>query len=388
MNQALYFPGLSRRLSVVALCVAAALALAFVLTPLLPKKYAASASFILQSPPAAGHEALADAAIAKKVAQSLSIEAPYPEQLLRGLTVAAQGGSRVVKVTYTSPDPHFAAAAANEFMRAVAGGNLVLDEASVPRAPASPDLRLNLALAAAAGLALGMALSFFATGGGRALRDDRDLIRALGVPLAWVRTPRSADAGSRSAEEDALQALASQLKERWLEGSGNALAIVSARPGDGRSYLAARLACVFAQRGEPTLLVDADLRAPSQHRIFKQPNRDGLADFLQGARIKPVQIRENLWLMVAGEPRRDPLELLRRSELRALLHEASRRFSVVLIDTPAARSAPDLEMMLAIARGALVLARARSSRAGELGRLRGTLKRCSARLVGTVLTEA
>lgn len=376
---------LPARLGVIVLCIASGLALAYALTPLLPKKYAASASFIVQSPEARVRTAIASPAVAMKVAQNLSVDA-YPDQLLRDLRVAAQGGSHVVKLSYTSPDPRLAAAVANEFLRVYADKHVtVLDEARVPGSPVSPNLTLNLALGAAGGLALGAGVTF--PGGRRRLRGDRDLVQALGVPIAWVRAPRSADAASRSAEDDALQALASQLKERWLDGSRSALAVVSAQPGEGRSYVAARLACVFAQRGEPTLLVDADLRAPAQHRIFGQPNVDGLADFLAGARVKPVRIRENLWLMVAGEAKRPPLELLARNELRVLLHEAARRFSVVLIDTPAARKGPDLEMPLAIARGALVVGRTRYSRTRELMKLRGALRRASARLVGTVLTE-
>jgi capsular exopolysaccharide synthesis family protein len=376
-----------RRLVLLALSVALAMAAALAIAPLLPKKYAASASFVAPSHEAASRDAVASLDVAARVAKTLRVDS-YPEQLLRGLSVAAEGGSRVVKVVYTSTDPRFAAAAANEFVRAVLDKNaMMLDEARIPHAPVSPDPRLLIAIGAGAGLGLGLLLVFFTSGGG-VVRTDRDLIQTLGVPLAWVRAPCSADAASRSAEDEALHSLASQLKERWLGDSRKALAVVSARPGEGRSYLAARLACVFAQQGEPTLLVDADLRAPSQHRIFKQPNRDGVADYLSGARIKPVQIRDNLWLMVAGEAQRNPLELLAKNELRVLLHEAAQRFSVVLIDTPSARKGPDLEMMLALARGALLVARAGEARLGELARLRPVLRRCSARLVGTVLTES
>jgi polysaccharide biosynthesis transport protein len=386
MSQTPVLAEFSGRAGVVALCVATALAFAYGLTPLLPKQYAASASFIAGSEAAGGREVLASRAVAMKVAQNLSVDA-YPEQLLRGLNVAAERGSSVVRVVYTSADPGFAAAAANAFVRAYAGRNLtVLDEASVPRSPVSPDLRLNLALGAAAGLALGVMLSLL--GGRRRLRGDGELVRALGVPLAWACTPRSADAASRSAEEETLHSLASQLKERWLESARTPLVVVSARPGEGRSYVAARLACVFAERGEPTLLIDADLRAPGQHRIFRQDNRGGLAELLGGERVEPVRIRENLWLMVAGEARRSPLQLLVRNELRVLLKEAARRFSVVLIDTPSARKGPDLEMLLAISRGAIVVARDDYSRTGELERLRAVLRRCSARLVGTVLAES
>src|SRR5258707_9255937 len=81
-----------------------------------------------------------------------------------------------------------------------------------------------------------------------------------------------------------LRALRTQLLMRWSKAGvrQRALAIASPGPGEGRSYVAANLAVVFSQLGERTLLVDADLRTPRQHRIFNIPDRVGLSAVLSG----------------------------------------------------------------------------------------------------------
>src|SRR5258706_15677072 len=76
-----------------------------------------------------------------------------------------------------------------------------------------------------------------------------------------------------------LRALRTQLLMRWSNAGARHRALAIASPGarEGRSYVAANLAVVFSQLGERTLLVDADLRTPRQHRIFNVPDRIGLS---------------------------------------------------------------------------------------------------------------
>ncbi len=80
-----------------------------------------------------------------------------------------------------------------------------------------------------------------------------------------------------------LRALRSQIILRWFNSANRrVLAVTSAERGDGRSWLAANLATMFAQLGERTLLIDADMRHPRQHRIFNIDNSVGLSALLTG----------------------------------------------------------------------------------------------------------
>jgi len=209
------------------------------------------------------------------------------------------------------------------------------------------------------------------------VRSEVELLAVIGEPLLAARPWRP----------EAVRALSHQLLEHWFDGSRTLLPVVSLGAQDGRSSLAAELAERFAAMGERTLLVDADLRAPSLHRRYSLSSCGGLADFLDGRGVRVVACRENLAVLAAGEVREDPLELLSRARLRQFLSAAAGPFRVVLIDTPAAARGPDYEMFAALAGGALLVVR-KGEDAARLARLRRRLARCQARPVATVFTNA
>ena len=207
------------------------------------------------------------------------------------------------------------------------------------------------------------------------VRSEVELLAVIGEPLLAARPWRP----------EALRALSHQLLEHWFDGSRTLLPVVSVGAQDGRTSLAAELAEAFAAMGERTLLVDADFRAPSLHRRYSLPNSGGLADLLDGRGVCLPSCRENLSVLIAGEVREDPLELLSRDRLRTFLSAAAGTFRVVLIDTPAAARGPDHEMFAALAGGALLVVR-KGEDAVRLTRLRRGLARCRARPVATVFT--
>ena len=205
--------------------------------------------------------------------------------------------------------------------------------------------------------------------------SERELNAVFGEPML----------AARPLVPEALRALAQQLLVYWFNGRRSLLPVISARAGDGRSSLAAGLARVFAAMGERTLLIDADLRAPTLHRRFSIGNKGGLADFLEGRGVRLAACGENLAVLVAGRVREDPLELLSRERLPRFLAAAARPFRVVIADTPAAARGPDHEMFSAVAGGALVVVR-KGEDARRLAGLRRRLARCAARPVVTVFS--
>jgi len=205
------------------------------------------------------------------------------------------------------------------------------------------------------------------------VRAERELIAVMGEPML----------AARPLAPEAVRALALQLLEHWFNGRRSLLPVVSARTQDGRTSLALQLARAFAGLGQRTLLIDADLRAPSLHRHFPIGNAGGLADFLDGRGARLAACGDNLAVLGAGSVREDPLELLSRERLRRFLAAAARPFRVVLADTPAAARGPDLEMFAALAGGALLVVR-KGEDAGRLASLRRRLTKCAAKPVAAV----
>jgi protein-tyrosine kinase len=187
-----------------------------------------------------------------------------------------------------------------------------------------------------------------------------------------------------------LRALRTQLQIRWYNAGATrrALAIASPGAGEGRSYVAANLAVAFAQLGERTLLVDADLRAPRQHLLFGAPASDGLSALLAGEAdlraLVPLADFGPLWLLPAGARPPNPLELLARPALPGLLHDLRAEFDVVLFDTPPARRCADAQCVAFRAGHALVLARRHHTRLGDAGAVVRELGDTGARVLGTV----
>jgi chain length determinant protein tyrosine kinase EpsG len=193
-------------------------------------------------------------------------------------------------------------------------------------------------------------------------------------------------------QSEALRALRTELVMRWAGEDTRVLAVASCSPRDGRTYLAANLAVVFAQLGEPTLLVDADLRAPRLHRIFALGTGLGLAQVLSGraaglAAAEAVPYFDSLTVLGAGTMPPNPLELLSRPQLGRLFDEARRAYSIVIVDTPAAARGADARVVSSRADGTLIVARQDRTRLMDLERLRAAVSASGTPVIGTVLNR-
>lgn len=191
-----------------------------------------------------------------------------------------------------------------------------------------------------------------------------------------------------------LRALRSQLMLRWFDGEAGhkTLAVVSPGRGEGRSFTAANLAVVFSQLGERTLLIDADLRNPSQHKLFCLPNRLGLSSLLAGrAELADTVTRIpgliDLSVMAAGATPPNPQELLARPSFNALIATVQGQYDIVVVDTPAGAETADHQSIAARARGAVVVARKDISLAPQVQALVGSLQQAGVVVVGAVLNN-
>lgn len=196
-----------------------------------------------------------------------------------------------------------------------------------------------------------------------------------------------------SPQVEALRALRSQLMLRWFstELERKALAIVSPVRGEGRSFLAANLAVVFSQLGEHTLLIDADMRNPRQHKLFGLENRLGLSAILSGRgdvnAIECIPSLIDLSVLPAGAVPPNPQELISRPIFSQLMEELSREFDIIIIDTPAGADCADAQTIATRAGGALLVTHKNTSLLRITRRLADDLTQASALVVGTVLNE-
>ena len=196
-----------------------------------------------------------------------------------------------------------------------------------------------------------------------------------------------------SPQTEQMRAIRGQLMLRWFDLSEQrqTLAIIGSQRGEGRSWLAANLAVVFAQLGERTLLIDADMRNPRQHELFMLQNKSGLSTLLAHRSREEAIVRitdlVGLSVLPAGPVPPNPSELLNRPAFEELLAHARSSYDVVLIDTPSL-SAGDDAAMIAVRAGAVVaLARSRQTRVAAFNDIVAGLSSAGVAVVGSVLND-
>lgn len=152
-----------------------------------------------------------------------------------------------------------------------------------------------------------------------------------------------------SKQVESLRSLRTQLMLRWFERGYKSIAISSSLEADGSSTLAANLAVVFSQLGERTLLIDANLRDPSQHKLFKLNNQHGLSDILVGRASTDVIVRIpsllNLSVLTAGAVPPNPQELLNKDAFDALIAGVSEQFDIIIVDTSPILKSSDAQIL-------------------------------------------
>lgn len=192
---------------------------------------------------------------------------------------------------------------------------------------------------------------------------------------------------------EALRGLRSQLMTRWFDGTPgrSTLAITSVDRGDGKSFVCANLGVAFSQIGERTLIIDGDLRHPTQHLNFGLRNPMGLSGILSGRagleEIMDFPTLPNLSVLPSGPQPPNPQELLGRETFIELLNILAGRYDVILIDTPSAQEASDALVICQRARGALIVGRKDRTKASEIAQLASVMAQSHITLLGASLNE-
>jgi capsular exopolysaccharide synthesis family protein len=274
----------------------------------------------------------------------------------------------------------------------------IVDRALPPGAPSRPQPMRNMLMAGVSGLALGIVLAFLLETLDQAVRKPADVEAKLGLPvlgsvplLEKGVQPMEALADLRSSFSEAYHSIRTNLAFSTKDGAPRVLSVTSARPEEGKSTTSFALAQGFARVGMRVLLVDLDLRNPSQHKVIGADNRVGASNLLTGSvrlqgAVQPTDW-PNLFIVPSGPLPPSPAELLIGTRLVALVKEAIEHFDIIILDGPPVMGLADAPLIASVASGALLTIEAgRTSRA----QARAAIKRLrlgNARIFGAVLTK-
>ena len=272
----------------------------------------------------------------------------------------------------------------------------VIDRAQPSLTPIRPNVWLNVTMGAIVGLALGVGLSFFIEFLDTSVKKMEDVERYLGLPVLGV-IPQEAGllSGSEasSGHLEAYRMLRTNIEFAKGDATTRSLCVLSSGAGEGKSFTVANLAYVYAQQGSRVLVVDSDLRRPGIHHFFGVSNAIGLAEYLAGTKtmdeiILPTNVENVLIITSGGEGKpKSALPLLTSHRMEKMIDELSKRFDVVLYDTPPALGVSDAAIMAReVGTSILVIQHRRFPRAMPL-RARQLVESGGGKLLGVVVNN-
>jgi non-specific protein-tyrosine kinase len=204
--------------------------------------------------------------------------------------------------------------------------------------------------------------------------------------LVTIQDPRSAAA-------EAFRTLRTNILFSGLEAPIHTLVVTSPAPEDGKSVTLANLAVTMAQAGHNTILVDADLRRPSQHTIWDVPNDAGLTTMLldeamlAAPPLRSVKV-EHLSVLTSGPLPPNPADLISTKKMEAAIAVLKQRADYVLFDAPPVLAVTDTALLASKLDGVLLVIKAGKTRRDYAQQSKIALERIHVRIVGVALTNA
>lgn len=264
----------------------------------------------------------------------------------------------------------------------------------LPGAPSSPNYRLNLIVGAVIGLLAGIVVAFISNYFDTSIKTLEDAERSLGLPVLGV-IPQDAGLlilqGGDSPDAEAYRILRTNIELKKDLYKATTISVVSANAGEGKTTTLSNLAFVFAQAGYSTLMMDADLRRPRLARYAELKSDIGLSSYLLGGvELKDVVFQtghENLYMLPSGPVPVDPSGLIGSHRMQNLLNEVSKRFDIVLIDSPPVLGVSDASLLVSKSDATLLVLQPRKMPIKALLRTKSLVQNAGGQIMGLVMNN-
>lgn len=260
--------------------------------------------------------------------------------------------------------------------------------------PEKPKVPVYMLLAALIGIVVGVGLAFFIEYLDTSVKTIEDIEKYLSLTVLAV-VPRDIAVLIKqkrdSADAEVYRILKANIEFNQADREANSYTLVSGGPGEGKSTTLNNLAYTYAKSGARVLVVDADLRRPSQHRFFDKDNSVGLADYIQHkaeleAIIKPTKL-ENLSFIPSGKLPQDDAGILNSPRMGSLISQLKKQYDIVFLDSPPILGVSDASMLVSEVDNTIMVVQHRRFPRGMLQRVKQTVAHVGGNLIGVVLNN-
>ena len=270
----------------------------------------------------------------------------------------------------------------------------IWEKAEASPSPSKPQVMLNMALAVVVGLIVGVGLAFFLEYLDTSVKTMEDVENFLQVPVLAV-VPKNitllVEHPEATADAEAYRIMRTNLEFNRPSPDANTVTFVSGGAGEGKSTTLTNLACTFAQGGYNTLVVDADLRRPSQHRMFGLDGNYGLSDFL----TTDVDLEDvvqatsvpNLYLIASGKLPFDAVGVLNSQRMMDLIAQVKNRFDIIFFDSPPILGVSDASVLVRALDLTIIVVQHRRFPRAMLQRVKQAVLNVGGNILGVVLNN-
>lgn len=277
----------------------------------------------------------------------------------------------------------------------------VVEPATLPTAPIGPNKGMTILLAAAIGFLLAAGAAFLLDYLDDTLKSPDDIKDAIDVSTLGAISRIDGESPEerlvtalypKSPAAEAFRILRTNIQFSSLDNPPRTLMVTSSNPSEGKSTTLANLAVVMAQQGQRVVVLDTDLRRPTQHRIFQVPNNAGLTNVLLQERpshegfLQQTKI-ENLQILTTGPLPPNPAELLSSAKFAALIEKLQEQVDVLMFDSPPVMAVTDAAILARQVDGVVLVIDAGSTRRQWAVNAKESLDKVGAHVLGVALNR-
>ena len=277
----------------------------------------------------------------------------------------------------------------------------VIEPAQLPTRPVSPNVTMNVLLAAAVGFALALGAALLLEYIDDTIKSSDDLNLALGLTTLGsvnridgkaYRDKLITSHDPFSPVSESYRMLRTNLQFMTIDQTVQSMMITSPNPGEGKSVTAANLGVIMAQANLKTIIVDADLRRPTLHKAFQVSNLEGLTDLLRSPKaIVSDQLQdtglEHLQVITSGPLPPNPSEMLSSQRMIDLLQDLKEMADVVIFDSPPVLAVTDAAVLSSRVDGVILVTQAKRTRRNAAKQAIERLEHVGGKVLGCVLNQ-